>query len=165
MLARAAAVFDPGRLPGQRRREQHGFEAGEYGEAETLSKAKDTSVEGMVEAGILASGRGKVRLLKPAELPEDWDPRADRRTNLWEIVHHLIRVFEKEGELGAARLMAQIGAQAETARELCYRLYTISERKKRAAEAHSYNALVQSWPEIARLAKEIPGQPEQGVLF
>ena len=40
------------------------------------------------------------------------------------------------------------------ARELAYRLYTICERKKRAQEALSYNALVQSWPEIARLARE-----------
>ena len=36
--------------------------------------------------------------------------------------------------------------------ELCYRLYTVCERKKRAAEAFAYNSLVQSWPEIARLA-------------
>lgn len=41
-------------------------------------------------------------------------------------------------------------------RELAYRLYTLCERKKRAAEALSYNGLVQSWPEIVRLAKESP---------
>jgi len=35
-----------------------------------------------------------------------------------------------------------------------YRLYTLCERKKRAAEAMSYNGLVQSWPEIMRLAQE-----------
>ena len=61
--------------------EQSGFAEGEYGVAETLSTAKDTSVEGMVGSGILASSRGKVRLLRPAELPEDWDPQTDRRTN------------------------------------------------------------------------------------
>ena len=58
--------------------EQYGFAEGEYGVAETLSKAKDTSVVGMVEAGILVSGKGKVRLLKPAELLADWDPTIDR---------------------------------------------------------------------------------------
>ena len=42
----------------------------------------------------------------------------------------------------------------ETARELCYRLYTLCERKKRTGEALSYNGLVQSWPEITRLARE-----------
>ena len=49
----------------------------------------------------------------------------------------------------AAELVAKLGAKAETARELAYRLYTLCERKKRAAEALAYNALVQSWPEIS----------------
>ena len=134
--------------------EQEGFAEGEYGVAETLSKAKDTSVSGMVDAGILVSGRGKVRLLKPAELPEDWDPEDDARLTAWEMVHQLIRVLESDGENAAAALVAKLGGQAETARELCYRLYTICERKKRNAEALSYNGLVQSWPEITRLARE-----------
>ena len=43
--------------------EQSGFAEGEYGIAETLSKAKNTSVSGMFEAGILISKGGKVRLL------------------------------------------------------------------------------------------------------
>jgi putative DNA methylase len=146
--------------------EQSGFAEGEYGVAETLSKAKDTSVQGMVDAGILAAGRGKVRLLKPAELPADWDPSNDARLTAWEMVHHLIRVLESQGESAAAELVAQLGAQAETARELCYRLYTVCERKKRNAEALSYNALVQSWPEITRLARETSQrQPTQGTLF
>ncbi len=55
--------------------EQYGFDEGEYGVAETLSKAKNTSVAGMVEAGILdIDSRGKVRLLRPSELAADWDP-------------------------------------------------------------------------------------------
>jgi len=146
--------------------DQNGFAEGEYGVAETLSKAKDTSVNGMVEAGILASGKGKVRLLKPAELNENWDPTKDPRLTAWEMVHQLIRVLEGQGEAAAAALEAQLGAQAETARELCYRLYTICERKKRNAEALSYNALVQSWPEITRLAREnIQPSETQAPLF
>ncbi len=45
-------------------------------------------------------------------------------------------------------------------------LYTACERRKRAAEVLSYNALVQNWPEIARLALG-SGQPqaEQAALF
>ena len=134
--------------------EQHGFDAGEYGVAETLSKAKNTSVGGLAEAGIVESKAGTARLLKPAELPDDWDPARDSRLTAWEMVHHLIRVLGTGGETAAAALTAQLGAQAETARELCYRLYTLCERKKRAAEALSYNGLVQSWPEISRLAQE-----------
>ena len=76
---------------------QHGFADGDYGAAETLSKAKNTSVAGMVEAGILASQGGKVRLLTPKELSDDWDPSADVRLTAWEAVHHLIRVLETRG--------------------------------------------------------------------
>ena len=151
--------------------EQMGFNDGEYGVAETLSKAKNTSVSGLVEAGILLSKSGKVRLLKPDELPADWDPANDSRLTVWEMVHHLVRVLDANGESAAAELVGKLGSQAETARELCYRLYTICERKKRAAEAMAYNALVQSWPEISRLAKEQadaqakPKRPEQAGLF
>jgi putative DNA methylase len=146
--------------------EQSGFAEGEYGVAEQLSKSKNTSVAGMVEAGILESKRGKVRLLRPEDLPADWDSAKDPRLTAWEIVHQLIRVLGSGGEGAAAALLEKLGAKAETARELCYRLYTLCERKKRAAEALAYNGLVQSWPEIARLARE-GGKPraEQGALF
>jgi putative DNA methylase len=136
--------------------EQCGFAEDEYGVAETLATAKNTSVSGLAEAGILISKGGKVRLLKPNELAEDWDPVTNKRLTAWEMVHQLIRVLEAGGEPAAAALVAQLGTKAELARELAYRLYTICERKKRAQEALSYNALVQSWPEIIRLAKE-PG--------
>jgi putative DNA methylase len=82
------------------------------------------------------------------------------------MVHHLIRSLESGGESAAAALAAKLGSKAEVARELCYRLYTLCERKKRAPEALAYNGLVQSWPEITRLAREV-GKPrtEQRELF
>ena len=144
--------------------EQHGFAEGEYGVAETLSKAKNTSVAGMVEAGILASKGGSVRLLSPRELPDDWDPATDARLTTWEAVHHLIRALETGGESRAAGIAQALGGTAETARELCYRLYTLCDRKKRAAEALSYNTLVQSWSEITRLARSAPNE-QQVELF
>lgn len=133
--------------------EQMGFLEGDFGVAEQLSKSKNTSVSGLAETGILVSRAGKVRLLKPVELQADWDPADDSRLTVWEMVHQLIRVLEAEGEGSAAGLVEKLGGQAETARELCYRLYTLCERKKRAAEAMAYNGLVQSWPEITRMAK------------
>ncbi len=147
--------------------EQSGFDDGDYGVAEQLSKSKNTAVAGMVEAGIVSSSRGKVRLLKPSELSSVWDPTTDSRLTAWETVHQLIRTLEAGGEGAAAALVAKLGAKAEIARELCYRLYTLSERKKRVAEALSYNGLVQSWPEITRLAREggAPTTPGTGDMF
>ena len=70
------------------------------------------------------------------------------------------------GVCAAAALVVKLGDKAEVARELCYRLYTLCERKKRAPEALAYNSLVLSWPEITRLARE-GGKPraQQGGLF
>ena len=144
--------------------EQYGFDASDYGIAETLSTAKNTSVSGMLQAGILHSRGGKVRLLRPEELPADWDPTRDDRLTTWEIVHHLIRALEQSGEASAAQLVRKLGGWAEIAREFCYRLYTVCERKKRATEALAYNGLVQSWPEISRLAR-MEARPEQAELF
>ncbi|MCC7134740.1 MAG: DUF1156 domain-containing protein [Gemmatimonadales bacterium] len=134
--------------------EQSGFAEGEFGVADVLARAKVTSVEGLAQAGVVESKRGKVRLLRPEELPANWDPATDSRLTAWEVVHHLIRVLAGGGEGAAAGLVAKLGVKAEIARELAYRLYTLCERKKRAAEALPYNGLVQSWAEIVRLARE-----------
>ena len=144
--------------------EQAGFTEGEYGLAETLSKAKNTSVDGLVEAGVVESRRGKVRLLKPAELDLEWDPGSDRRLTVWEMTHHLIRALAVS-ELEAADLAAALGSKAETARDLAYRLFTVSERKRRAADALAYNGLVQSWPEIVRIAGEQRATVERQGVF
>jgi putative DNA methylase len=133
--------------------DQNGFNEGAYGVAEMLCTAKNTSVSGMVEAGILAAKGGRVRLLKKEELPEDWSPASDERLTVWEATHHLIRSLDK-GEAVAAGLLKQLGAMAEVARDLSYRLYTVCERRKWAQDAIGYNALVLSWPDLKRLADE-----------
>ena len=143
--------------------DQHGFEAGDYGSAETLSKARNTSVSGLAQAGILHAQAGRVRLLRPDELPDGWDPAKDERLTTWGAVHHLIRVKERSGEEAAARLLHRLARVAGAARELCYRLYAVCERKQRAAEALDYNGLVKSWPELARLAVREAGV--QAALF
>ena len=134
--------------------EQHGFEDGEYGVAETLSKAKNTTVRSLESIGVLQSRGGKVRLSIPLYLRSDWDPRTAGRVSAWLTLHHLIRVHDAGGERAAAALVRKLGSVAETARELAYRLYAVAERTGRTREALWYNALVQSWPEIARLARE-----------
>ena len=134
--------------------EQFGYDEGEYGVAEQLSKAKNTSVDGLVWAGIIESRRGAVRIFRPAELDEGWDPATDTRLTVWEMMQHLVRLLESGGEPAAGELAAKLGSQAEGARDLACRLYVVSERKRRVADALAYNGLVQWWPEIVRLAGE-----------
>ena len=132
--------------------EQYGHEQGPYGVAETLSKAKNTSVEGLAQAGFLEARAGKVRLLRRDELEADWDPLKDKRLTAWEAMQHLIHTLDREGEKGAGALLAKLGAQGETARDLAYRLYTICERKGWAQDALAYNMLVVAWPRLKEQA-------------
>lgn len=147
--------------------EQYQFSEGQFGDAETLSKAKNTSIKGMTEAGILTAKAGKVQLVPREALPKDWNPAKDNRIPVWEATQHLIRALDQNGETGAAHLLAQLGNLGEVARDLAYRLYSICDRKGWTQEAIAYNSLVISWSEIARLALEksaTPAQPVQGSL-
>jgi putative DNA methylase len=144
--------------------EQNGMKEGSFGEAEGLAKAKNISIQGLVEAGILHAGRGRVKLLGRDELREDWDPVTERRLTDWEIAQYLIRALERGGEAEAAALKARIGARADLAKDLSYRLYTVCERKGWAQEALAYNGLVVAWPRIAAQAEEMPGASQQAVL-
>jgi len=132
--------------------EQYGHEQGPYGVAETLSTAKNTSVEGLVRAGGLEARAGKVRLLRRDELNPDWDPTHDKLLTVWEMAQHLIQALDKGGEKAAGALLTKLGAAGETARDLAYRLYTVCERKNWSQEAQAYNMLVVAWPRLKEQA-------------
>jgi putative DNA methylase len=138
--------------------EQNQFNEGLFGDANTLANAKAIGVDGMVEAGIVSSRAGKVRLLKRDELPESWDPSTDSRITVWEVTQHLIRVLDTKGQDAARELSEKVGGLAEIARELAYRLYTLCERKGWADEAGYYNSLVVAWPAIRAQEFTLSGQ-------
>jgi putative DNA methylase len=148
--------------------EQHGFAEGDFGDAELLSKAKVTSVAGLQHAGFIHSKGGKVRLLRPDELPANWDPATAKRLTIWEMTHHLLRLYfhEKAGDVVTADLLRKFGRDSDIVRDLAYRLFNVCEKKKRPQEALAYNALVLGWPEIARLARDgTKAQVSQTELF
>ncbi|HEU5367332.1 MAG TPA: hypothetical protein VFU69_02665 [Ktedonobacterales bacterium] len=136
--------------------EQYGMEDGPYGVAETLSKAKNTAVERLVEAGILAAKGGKVRLLRREELSDNWNPARQGLLTVWEATQRLIRALDKEGEQGAAAVLDGVGVLGEIARDLAYRLYTTCERKGWTQDARDYNTLVVEWRGIAGQAERLP---------
>jgi len=144
--------------------EQHGWKDGKFGEADTLARAKGTSVDGVKQAGVLSAGGGIVRLLKWSEYPTEWDPAADARLPIWEVLHQVIRVFKAEGETGAGAVLAAIQAKAEPTRQLAYRLYTLCERAGWAEDARAYNEIVTSWSAIESAAVAAPA-PKQSTLF
>jgi putative DNA methylase len=132
--------------------EQNGWEAGRFGEADTLARAKGTSVDGVKRSGVLHSAGGSVQLLRWADYSADWDPAEDDRLPVWEALHQLVRVFKSGGESAGGRVLASVASQAEPIRQLAYRLYTLCERAGRADDARAYNELITSWAPIEAAA-------------
>ncbi len=134
--------------------EQFGFDAGEFGTADVLARAKGTSVDGVREAGVIEAGKGKVRLLSIKNLPKKWDPTTDTRAPIWEALHHMCKALaESEGEAGA--LLAKMPQHQDAIRQLAYRLYTLcAERKKQAELGRPYNELITSWPAIVEASQK-----------
>ena len=119
-------------------------------------RPRTPALAGMVEAGILASeSRQGAAASSPPSCPRDWDPATDPRLTAWEMVHHLIRALEAGGESRCGDSSSPSSAPRPRSPASWPIASTSScERKKRATEALSYNGLVQSWPEIQRLAGE-----------
>ena len=98
------------------------------------------------------------------ELDAAWDPTKDNRLTIWEITHHLAKAVMEKGDSAAAELLAKVGPQADAARDLAYRLYTVCERKGWAQEAMPYNMLVINWSDMGQRAQEVELAPKQGTL-
>ncbi len=143
--------------------QQYGFSEGPFGEADVLARAKGTSVDGVDTAGVIESGKGKVRLLQAVEYPSDWDPLTDKRTPIWEACHQLCRALQYS-EFVAGELLAKMPDKTEPIRQLAYRLYTLCERKGWAKEAGIYNELITSWHSIVEASQKAGVAGTQGEL-
>ena len=144
--------------------EQYGWKEGKFGDADTLARAKGTSVDGVKGSGVLHAAGGVVRLLKWPEYPTDWTPSRDQRLPVWEVLHQLIRVFKDEGETGAGAVYAAVQSKAEASRQLAYRLYTLCERAGWAEDARAYNEIITSWNAIETAAANAKSQSETSLF-
>lgn len=143
---------------------QNAFNSIKFGDADTLARAKNTSVAALAAKGVLYAQKGSVRLLTREELPEKVNPREE---TVWLLCQQLTRAMAAGGVLACAQIVVNMmGSNAEHAKDLAYRLYTVAERKGWAQEAYAYNALVIAWPEIQSRAAELQAtKPEQLSLF
>jgi putative DNA methylase len=140
---------------------QYGWGSGSFGEADTLARAKGTTVDGVRKSEVIESGGGNVKLMKWEDYPGDWDPKTDHRMPVWEACHHMIRALNQKGETEAGQLLARMPEKGEQIRQLAYHLYTLCERKKWAEEARAYNELITSWHGIVSASHETGHRGEQ----
>lgn len=142
---------------------QFAFNDMKFGEADTLARAKNTSVAQMATHNLLIAQKGSVHLLDRKDLPEN----VKNVDTIWLLCQYLTKAMETGGIEACAKMIAPMyGAAPENAKDLAYRLYTIAERKGWAQEAYAYNALVVSWPEIQSRAAAIQAvEPKQMSIF
>ena len=132
---------------------QYAFNTLKFGDADILSRAKNTSVQALADRGVLYAAKGQVRLLTREELPEQVKSGEEC---IWLLTQQLARAMEKDGIKGCASIvMNMFGSNAENATALAYRLYTICERKNWPQEGFAYNNLVVAWPEIQTMAADM----------
>lgn len=143
---------------------QKAYEDIPYGEAEILATAKGASIPKMVEHKVLYAKAGKVHLVKREQLPS---VVVLDEHNIWLLTQQLTFAMEEGGiEACAQKVSSLYGSNAERAKDLAYRLYTVAEQKGWTSEAFAYNALVVSWPDIQSKAAELKKlQPEPMDLF
>ena len=143
---------------------QSAFNDIKFGDADTLARAKNTSVAALAAKDVLYAQKGVVHLLERQDLPEKIDPREEM---VWLLCQQLTQKMATGGIEACAQVVApMLGSAPERARALAYRLYTIAERKGWAQEAYAYNALVVAWPEINSRAAELQAaQPEQMAMY
>lgn len=136
--------------------ETRGFDEGPYGDAETLASARNASIDALRRSGVLNAGGGRVSLIAPPDLPDDYDPRTDDRISHWEVVLHLARALETGGLDSTGRLLAgarERGLDGDALRSLAYRLYDLAEKHGRTRDGGLFNGLGSSWPEIEAAAR------------
>ena len=138
---------------------QHGYAVGAFGDADNLARARNTSVDLLDRDGILTSRAGIVQLIRSSELAWDYDVTTDRHTSVWEALHHLIKVLERDGiapsgDFLQAALARPDGAiDADLVKELAHLLFRVAEGNNATKDALSFNALVTSWPDILDVAR------------
>ena len=132
--------------------EQYGWKEGDFGTADTLSRAKGTSVDGLVEAGVVSAKGGKVRLIHFSEYADDWDASKDNRVPIWEALHHMVKAHQKGGDFKAAAVYAQVESMTSAVNLLATRLYQMCEQKGWAEDARPYNELSAAWQAISENA-------------
>lgn len=145
---------------------QYAFDAGPYGDADNIARARNASIDHLDHAGILTSRASKVTLLAPSKLDPDYDPATDPSISVWEVVMHLTRVLGAEGIPAASAMLGRVPASIERdlCKELAFLLFSIAEGRKETKLAVDFNALGTAWNEIAAGAGNSGSQPIQSTI-
>jgi putative DNA methylase len=139
---------------------QYGYTTGRFGEADNMARARNTAVDTLAREGILTSAAGKVTLLSPAAMPEDYDVLTDDRVSVWEVLHHLITFLERDGLPAAGVFLADVQelpgpVDLELVKELAFLLFSIAEKNRWPQDALAFNTVATAWPDIVEASRAV----------
>ena len=132
---------------------QYGFNDAKFGDADTLARAKNTSVATLQSKGVVLAEKGIAHLIDRDNLPS----KIDYSENMvWLFTQYLTHAMSKGGIKACASIIHNVrSAMPEQAKALAYRLHSIAERKGWQEEAFAYNSLVIAWTDIQMAAANI----------
>ena len=139
---------------------QHGYATGTFGDANNIATARNVTVESMAQSGVLESAAGKVTLIAPPNLPEDYNPELDDSISAWEVLQHMVRLLDTEGIAAAGQILKRAGERrddpvdADLVKELAFLLFSLAEKNGWTKDAIAFNSIATSWPDIIDASRD-----------
>lgn len=129
---------------------QFGWNEATAGEADTLSRAVNTSITVLERGGVFKAAGGKARLLEASDMSASWNPEEDKSISIWEVAVRVAAALHKDGIEVATRWIQSASKKVDidSVKELSYLLFAISEKKGWTETAIMFNSLGSSWSEV-----------------
>ena len=149
---------------------EHGYDPGPSGDADSVARAKNTSLAGIGASGVGEARAGEFRLFERSELDPGWSREKDARPTVWEATQYMAAALERS-ESEAAELLSVLGSDGDRARQLAYLLYQVANDQGWASEAGAYDNLIAAWPSlragaaVAAAAAAEAARPSEPPLF
>ena len=147
---------------------QHDYGEGQYGEAETLARAKNVAISKLQNLdGLLTAEGGRVKLL-PLDEFADSRPLTLGNGTAWEgcfrMAYHLNRE-EGRGIEGAGMVAREMDGNIESVERLARILYNHYDRKGDAQNAVVFNNLVTEWQNVLSALSRMKEDAQGGLPF
>jgi len=139
--------------------DENGYSVGRYTRADIVLRAKNASIEPLVRSGVAVSADGRVRLLPPQEIAAEASIEL-RSAPAWSQAIHVVSalVGDDGSDEKAAAILRILGlGNVDHIKDIAYHCYLVCDRAKRSTDARDFNAVVQAWPDLLRLASERVG--------
>jgi putative DNA methylase len=136
--------------------DEYGWSKGDSPRAEQIAMGKNTTLQRLVQAGLMSSKAGSTWLIAPDEIQDLHRSNLTPHPTVWKTSLLLSRELEGHGVPVAVRLMARMHTHIgiDAVKDLANLLYAIGTERKRTDDQRRFNNLVTFWPDIAAATRK-----------